>query len=312
MKHTLAPRHGRLQRRVELAEFADRLEEAGDVGKEGHDDTQRQLAPSHGQTAKPQDDTGRQHAQKLDGGHEDEGKGHGGDVGVAVGPVHFLKPLAGGVFLNKGLDDAHACDVLSQVAHDNGDAGSCLAEGHLGAPREEIGGQQHQGKHREGQQGQQGADGEHHTHDAQQYQRVANQRDEAFRQEFVDDGDIADDPRDDDAGDMGVVIAQVQRLEMAEELGAHAGQHPLPRPGEQVPLAHGRGVEAREDRGQEEGDTGQARRVSMGDGLIDGFLEQIGADQGHRGPHEHEEEGRRHALPVGSQVDQEPDKDAPV
>ena len=105
-------------------------------------------------------------------------------------------------------------------------AGARLAEGHLGLPGEEPGGQHHQRQHAEGEQRQARAHGEHDHDDADQHQHVADQGDQALREQVVDHRHVVDDARDGHADDVGVVVAQRQRLQVAEQLAAQVAPAP--------------------------------------------------------------------------------------
>jgi hypothetical protein len=69
------------------------LEEAADVGQEGHHHAEGELAAGDGQSAEPENDGCGQHAQELDGRQEDKGQRHSCHVSIPVGAVDLVKAL---------------------------------------------------------------------------------------------------------------------------------------------------------------------------------------------------------------------------
>ena len=87
-------------------------------------------------------------------------------------------------------------------------------------------------QHGEGEQRQARAHVEHDDDDAAQHQGIADQGDDALREQLVDRRDIVHHPRDGHADDVGVVVAQREPLQVVEQVAAQVGEHALPDPGE--------------------------------------------------------------------------------
>ncbi len=91
---------------------------------------------------------------------------------------------------------------------------------------------------------------------------------------------------------------------MREQLAAQVGQHALPHPREQILLRGGRAVQRGISQGGIYRKPDQFLTVAVGDGLIDGQLEQVGRQQRQGGNDQHGEHRQRHLPPVGTQVGQ--------
>ena len=190
--------------------------------------------------------------------------------------VDRLEALLGGFFLGEGLDGAHTADILGQIAHHGGNFGAGFTEGDARLAGKEPGGQEDEGQDGEGEQGEFGAHGEHDDDDADQDEDVADEGDDALGEELVDLGHVVDDARDGDAGDVVIVIAEVEALEMAEKLCPDFGEHFLADPGEQVTLAGTDQESGQKAEGNVERNSPEAVGIAGGDVLIDGDFDQEG------------------------------------
>ncbi len=231
---------------------------------------------------------------------------------IAVGAVDSLEALARGILLREGLDHAHPRDILGHAADHRRHPRAGLAERGPRMAREQRRRQYHQRQDGEAEQGQARAHREHHDDDAHQHHAAADQVDQPLRQQIVDHRDVVDHPRDRDADDVCVVVAQRQRLEVAEQPCAQRRQHLLPNPCEQVTLADRGQVDPHERAGCQQGDPAQAGRVAVGDVLVDRHLDQVGCGerQGRGDQRQRQRDG--HAPPVWAHKAEQPHDDAPV
>ena len=76
---------------------------------------------------------------------------------------------------------------------------------------------------------------------ADQRQRVLDQRGDAVGDELVERLDVVRQPADQDAGAVALVEAEREPLQVAEEVVAQVGEHPLARPAGEVGLRVGAG-----------------------------------------------------------------------
>ncbi len=308
----LTASHCGLEGGVEAAELQDGGEKAGDIGEKSDQDTEGDLLIDDVAAAEPEHDGGGEHAEELDRGQKNEGEGHGVDVGGAVLLVDGLEALLGGFFLGEGLDGTHTADILGQITDDSGDFGAGFAEGDAGLAGEEPGGEEDEGQDGEGEEGELGAHAEHDDDDADEDDDVADEGDDALGEELVDFGHVVDDAGDGDAGDVVIVIAEVEALEVAEKPGADFGEHFLTDPGEQVTLGGADQEGGDKAEGDVEGNYPEALRIGGGDVLIDGDFDEVGGKEGEGGFGQGEEEGQEHAGFVGFEVGEQAADDVGV
>ena len=102
------------------------------------------------------------------------------------------------------------------------------------------------GQHREGHESEPPVEGQHHPHDPEEREEVAEDRDDARREELVHGVHVGRDPRDQPPDGVLVEVGDVQALEVAEDLRAHVQHDLLARHLEDEHLA-----EAHDERGEQ-------------------------------------------------------------
>jgi len=81
--------------------------------------------------------------------------------------------------------------------------------------------------------------GQHDHDDAHQDKKVADQGNDALRQQVIDGGHVVHHARNSDSHNVRVMKAEGQLLQMAEKIIAHMGKHALPHQRKQVLLGTG-------------------------------------------------------------------------
>ena len=109
-----------------------------------------------------------------------------------------------------------------------------------------------------------------------------------------------------------LLTTRLSHAEMAEELVAEGGQHPLPHPGEKVPPPRRGRIDGDQGTGDPHRRDGQPAHVARGNVLVDGHLDQVGCRQRQGRRRQHQHKGCGHAPSVGAQEGQQPEHDARI
>src|SRR5208337_361495 len=155
---------------------------------------------------------------------------------VHVDRVHFGKGIVGPLLAVEQLHYHHPADVLLQVRVDagNGNANPPVGVAHFVA--ENLGGEGDERQHRKRDQRQLGVHAEHDPDDAGEHEDVLENRNHTGSEHFVHRVHVAGDARDQAANWVLVVEADVDALQMAEDLGAQVEHHHLAGPLHEVGL----------------------------------------------------------------------------
>ena len=233
-------RRSRQERLVELGQLLDRLEEVREQPDEHEQVAGRDLAVDHQHAAVPKHHRHRRGRQQVDDREVDGADVDRLHVGLAVGAVHLVesplvRPLAA-----ERLDDADAGDVLLQRG---GDLGQPLSGAAVGARRvaaEQRGGDRHPREHGQRRQRQLPVQVEQHQRGADQRDGVLKQGGGAVCDQRLQRLDVVGQARDDDAGAGALEEAQVEPLDVLEQVDAEISEDPLADPAGQVALGCGR------------------------------------------------------------------------
>ena len=221
---------------------------------------------------------------------------------------------AGGVspFAAEQLHRRHAGDVLLQERVDARDPRPHGAIGLAHVRAEPLGDHGDQRQHEEAGQRQAPVHAEHHDHDPGQREDVAEDGDDAGREQLVEHVDVAGHARHQPADGVAIVEPQVQPLQVRVQLhpqvvhDALAGQ--LHHPGLHVLEREGAG----QDRQVDPRDVHQSAQVAGGDVRVD---DQLGQVRRRQLQHRVRDDGRKrhqHRSPVRAQIAQQPPHEAAV
>ncbi len=226
--------------------------------------------------------------------------------------VDLVKARGVSFFASEQLHGRHSGDVLLQERVDARDPRPHGAIGLAYVRAEPLGDHGDQRQHDEAGQGQTPVHAEHHDHDPGQREDVAEDGDDAGREQLVEHVDVACHPRHQPADRVAVVEAQVQPLQVRVQLhpqvvhDALAGQ--LHHPGLHVLERERTG----QDRQVDPRDVHQSTQIAGWDVRVDDQLGQV-----RRGQLQHRvrDDGRKrhqHRSPVRPQITQQPPHETAV
>ena len=140
------------------------------------------------------------------------------DVGVAMGGVDLVKARAVSSFPAEQLHRRHAGDVFLQERVDARDPRADRAVGLAHVRAKPLRDHGNQRQHEEAGQREAPVHPEHHDHDAGQREDVAEDGDDAGREQLVEHVDVAGHARHQPADGVAVVEPQVQPLQVRVQL----------------------------------------------------------------------------------------------
>ena len=210
------------------------------------------------------------------------------------------------------LHDRHPREVLLEEGVDAGDPAAGLAEGLARSPAKPVGDEEEEGDDGEGHEGETPVEGEHHPHDPEEREEVPEDGDDAGGEQVVDGVHVGRDPGHEPSHRVAVEEADVQPLEVAEDLPAQVLHDALARHLHDVGLAEADHPGGGESEEVERGHPGEPRRVALRDVAVDGDLGQPGAHEVEPGHRHDEDEGGEDGAPVGTQVGEQPLEESPV
>ena len=302
----LGRRHRSLEQVVLVGQVLNRAEEAARVVQEGGEHADRDGPSDHCAAPVPDDQRERHRGQLLDHREEQRIVPDRPEVRAQVVLVEALEALQVGVLAVEELHDADAGEALLQ---EGVHAGQTHPDVTVGAPDprpEDEGGPGHERKHAEGDQRQVGVHLEHGPHDEEQREEVAKYRDHPRTEELVQRLHVGGDAGHEAADRVAVVEGQVEALEFRKDLGAQVVHDPLSQPGGQQSLRVLEDEAQHDGRKEKDGQEGELAPVSLRDGLVEGDLGQVGADDREPGRQHEKEHGSRHLKRVGPQVAEQP------
>ncbi len=248
--------------------------------------------------------------------HHGDGDGHhgrehgaergGDDVGLDADLPVFgadsLKLGDGLLFAGKGLDHAHAGDVLLHHRVERAQVGLHLAEGLAAVAGHRHGDVEHQRQHEHDAQGKLPVEQKHGDHDAAQQQDVGGEFDEAIGQHAVDGFGVIGHAAHEIADAMVIVVGHGERLHVGEEVGADIAHQPLRHNDHDHALDDG-GHARRNVHGQhQQGDPNQPRHIAGHDIAVDGDAEQDRPGQLPDGGDHHQHGHHDQLQPIRAQI----------
>ena len=279
LEDALGPGQGALEHGVALGEHADWLEELAEVLGEGDDGGKGQRGAPELLDADPKqnagDAKGRDHFNGcIEGGFKE----NGALVGIAELTVDGVK-LAGHLVLSsEGLDDGNAADLLGQKGVEAGGFGADVAVGAFSAAPNPSDQDRDDREGSKSDEGKLPIEQKHGDDDTDEHEEIANGVEDTKCKEFGDGIDVID-ASGGEASDGGlVVIAHGKGLEERENVSAQVGHGQRARKLHAVDLAKG------DDLG-EDGDAGEDCAVSeeevggFSSGVFDDLTHQKGAKQ---------------------------------
>ena len=275
LKDPLRGRHRGLKRVELLRHVADRPEEPAGVEDERHERAERERAAQDEPAAVPENQRGRDGRDELDRRQKHGVEENLLDVGVAMLAVDELEAAVVHLLAAEQLHRRHAVDVLVEERVDARDPQAHLPVGLAHVPPEPLRQDENQRQHREGDQRKPPVHPQQRHHDADEHEQIAERRDDARREQIVDDVDVGRHARHQPPDGIAIVERQIQPLQMRVDLHAHVEHDALA-----DHLHHvGLGVLERERRNQHrqvhQRDVVEAGKVALGDVLVDGDLDQI-------------------------------------
>ena len=124
------------------------------------------------------------------------------------------------LFAIEKLQHRDAVDVLLKIGVDSGDGHADAPVALLHAAAELDGDQNHQRHHRQQQAGHAGAELQHGHHHERQHQQIAQNHQQAGREQFVECVDIGSDARDHASHRIAIVVRDIQPLQVRHQLAA--------------------------------------------------------------------------------------------
>ncbi len=227
-------------------------------------------------------------------------------------PVPFPELVELAVLLNEDLDHRHAGDVLLKEGVDLDHAGPDPSIGAANLDLEDHGGQENEGQDRQADQGQLPIRPEHDRYDAAQQEDVPEDAHDAGREELVEDVHVVGHAGDQPAHGIPVEVADVQGLDVTEDLDPQIVHDPLSGPVHQPRLCE-RAAELQ----NQEPEVKQCQKretvpVADSDVLVDGDQRQERTRQLQGRHHQKQRYRCAHDPAVGSQVSQHPPGQSPV
>ena len=248
----LVERRAGSQERVE--ELRERLDGIEEVRQEEHEREQRpdrDRVVEVERAAVAEHDRRRDCAEQADEREVPGVQVDGAQVRPAVGVADLAEALGVGALAPEGLHDARAREILGQRRRHVAQA---LAHPPVGArrvPAEEPCRERHQREEDERRQREAPVEVDQDGRRAEQEQRVLDARIEPVGDEVLERVDVVGQARDQPAGAVALEVAELERLDVLEEVAPQIGEDALPDPGREVGLRH-RGAPA-EQRGDDEG-----------------------------------------------------------
>ena len=179
----------------------------------------------------------------------------------AVGVADVAEVLLRGALAGERLQDAHPGDVLRERRRDRAERLAHAAVGASRALAEERGRDGHRRHHDERRECEPPVEEEENDRGPEQRQRVLDERRDAVGHELVERLDVVREAADDHAGAVALVEAERQALQVAEEMAAQVGQHPLARPAGEVRLRVGEGDPEQAGRDEDCDELAEQRRL---------------------------------------------------
>ncbi len=284
------------QERVEeLRERLDRVEEVREEEHEREQRPERDRVVEVEEAAVGEHDRGRRRAEQADEREVPGVELDGAQVGLAVAVADLAEGLRVAALAAERLHDARACEILGERRRHVGEP---LAHAPVGARRvdaEERRRERHQREQRERREREPPVEVDQHARRAEQEQRVLHARGETARDELLERVDVVGQARDQPAGAIALEVAELEPLDVREEVAAQVGEHALADPGREVRLRH-RGAPAGE-RGEHEGDRPdhEGAAIAGDDPAVDRELRRERREQADRGADE-QRDGREDRL----------------
>src|SRR6266576_5396227 len=240
--------------------------------------------------------------------------------GVHVAAVDFDEAVIGAALAVKKLKHHHAADVFLQIRIDAGDGGTNAAVGITHLVAENLGREDNEWQHGEGDQRQLPIHAEHDPEDPCEHEEVFEDRDHARGEHFVQSVDVGSNARDESPHWVLVIEGDVHALEVAENLAAQIEHDLLAGPlhviglqefqheGEDQQTKVNRGDLRHAAQGLRAEPIPQARRGSLGGGevAVNGDFDQVGTENVSERLQDDRDNGDGYLPAVWTQVGKQP------
>ena len=301
-ENPLGRRHRSLENVELLRKIADGPEELLGVLDKGHEPAERQRAEQDLPAAVPHDESNRDCTQDLHHRVENRVVKDGLDVRFGVLAVELAVLLEFPVFLAEQLHHRHADDVFLDEGVQHGDTGPHLAVDDAHSAFEDHGDGEQRRQNRERHERNTPVEVDEYTHDADEHENVAEDRDHARREQLVERIDVRGNAGDQTSHRILVEIRRVKLLQVRKDLTPHVGHDSLPGHVHDVDLKIRDHELRHEGKPVHERDEIQPLEIASGDVVIDRDFGQDRPDELERGDQQHEDERHRHHELVRRQI----------
>jgi hypothetical protein len=249
------------------------------VLQRGDKRAERQRTRHHPSAADPDDQRRGQRADQFDRRVEHRVVEDRLDVRIAIRAVDAVEFLEITRLAPEQLHRCHAGDALLQVRVDSGDPGAHRPVRLAHVRAEPLRDQPDERQHGERDDREAPIDPDHHCHDPDQREQIAEDGDDASREQVVQDVDVCRDARHQAADGIPVVEAQVEPLQVFVDLHPQVKHDSLPGQLQQPRLQVIEYERSGKRREIQRGDERQPLDVAPRNVAIDDELDEIGRRQ---------------------------------